>query len=68
MLVFTDKDAISSKRPLAYIEHEQAEVRRNSSAVGMNPEAEKHRLRALERVNRGDGSEEEKRVEQVEQV
>ena len=26
ILIFKDKDAISTKRPLAYIEHEQAEV------------------------------------------
>lgn len=68
VFVFTDKDAISSKRPLAYIEHEQAEVRRNSSAIGMNPEAEKHRLAALARVNQEDGSDEEKIAEQTETV
>ena len=67
IFVFTDKDAVSSKRPLAYIEHEQAEVRRNSSAIGMNPDAEKHRFAALARVGR-DKEDEEKGIEQVEQV
>ena len=32
LLVFKDKDAISSKRPQKYIEHEQRELRRASSA------------------------------------
>ncbi|KAK4696252.1 hypothetical protein P7C71_g1650, partial [Lecanoromycetidae sp. Uapishka_2] len=68
VFIFTDKDAISSKRPLAYIEHEQAEVRRNSSAIGMNPEAEKHRLAALARVNKGVVDDEEKSAEQVEEI
>ena len=31
ILVFRHKDVISTKRPLAYIEHEEDEVRRNSS-------------------------------------
>jgi hypothetical protein len=31
LLVFRDKDAISSTRPVKYVEREQEEVRRNSS-------------------------------------
>jgi len=31
VLVFRDKDAISSKRPARYQEHEEGEMRRNSS-------------------------------------
>ena len=50
ILVFTDKDAISSKRPLKYIEHEQREIHRNSSVVsGMDHEA---RRAMVQRVNR----------------
>ena len=67
IFIFRDPDAISSKRPLAYIEHEQAEVRRNSSAVGVNEEANKYRLAAIERANRGD-FDEEKGAEEVEKV
>ena len=67
IFIFKDKDAISSKRPLAYIEHEQAEVRRNSSAIGQNTEANKHRLAAIERANRGD-FDDEKGAEEVEKV
>jgi len=62
IFVFKDKDAISSKRPLAYVEHEQREMRRNSSVVGANPEAEKYRIEAIERVNK-ERSDEEKRVQ-----
>lgn len=66
IFVFRDPDAISAKRPLAYIEHEQAEVRRNSSVVSANPEAIKRRMEALDRANKeGD---EEKGVELVEKV
>ncbi|KAF6239114.1 hypothetical protein HO173_002986 [Letharia columbiana] len=52
IFVFRDPDAISTKRPLAYIEHEQAEVRRNSSVVSANPEAIRRRLEALDRANK----------------
>jgi hypothetical protein len=31
LVVFRDKDVISSKRPAKYAEHEEEEVRRNSS-------------------------------------
>lgn len=66
IFVFRDPDAISAKRPLAYIEHEQAEVRRNSSVVSANPEAIKRRMEALDRANKeGD---EEKGAELVEKV
>lgn len=67
IFVFKDKDAISSKRPLAYIEDEEREVRRNSSAIGQNPEAEKYRIQAIERMNQ-EQSDEEKRVQQLEKV
>ncbi len=43
-------------------------MRRNSSAIGMNPDAEKHRLAALARVNQVEGSDEEKRIEQLEKI
>lgn len=36
ILVFKDKDAVSQKRPVKYIEHEREEVRRTSS---INPRA-----------------------------
>ncbi|KAF6225791.1 hypothetical protein HO133_009793 [Letharia lupina] len=52
IFVFRDPDAISAKRPLAYIEHEQAEVRRNSSVVSANPEAIRRRMEALDRANK----------------
>ncbi|MCJ1450454.1 hypothetical protein MMC28_000785 [Mycoblastus sanguinarius] len=67
IFVFTDKDAISQKRPLAYIEHEQQEVRRNSSVISAHPEAMKNRLAAIERANR-EGSDEEKGAQEVEKV
>ncbi len=67
ILVFKDKDAISTKRPLAYIEHEQAEVRRNSSVISANPEALKHRMAAIEKVNR-EQMDEEKGAQEVENV
>lgn len=44
VFIFRDKDATSSKRPQAYIEHEQTEVRRNSSVISQNPEALKQRM------------------------
>ncbi|CAD6570708.1 MAG: hypothetical protein ASARMPREDX12_003828 [Alectoria sarmentosa] len=66
IFVFRDPDAISAKRPLAYIEHEQAEVRRNSSVVSANPEAMKRRMEALDRANREAG--EEKGAEMLEKV
>ena len=67
VFIFTDKDAISSKRPLAYVEHEQAEVRRNSSVISANPEAMKQRMAAIERVNR-EKMDEEKGAQEVENV
>ena len=51
ILIFRDKDAISSKRPQAYIEHEQTEVRRNSSVVSTNPEMMKRRLERMSLAN-----------------
>ncbi|CAF9934910.1 MAG: hypothetical protein HETSPECPRED_009404 [Heterodermia speciosa] len=51
ILIFRDKDAISSKRPAAYIEHEQREVRRNSSVVSANPEAVRRRLAKMNLAN-----------------
>ena len=66
IFVFKDKDAISSKRPLAYVEHEEAEIRRNSSIISTNPDANRHRLAALEKVNREQM--EEKRATELEKV
>lgn len=51
---------------MAYIEHEQAEVRRNSSVVSANPEAIKRRMEALDRANKE--VDEEKGAELVEKV
>ena len=51
ILIFRDKDAISSKRPAAYIEYEQREVRRNSSVVSANPEAVRRRLAKMNLAN-----------------
>ncbi|CAF9934723.1 hypothetical protein IMSHALPRED_009819 [Imshaugia aleurites] len=66
IFVFRDPDAISAKRPLAYIEREQAEVRRNSSIVSADPEAMRRRMETLDRVNKG--VEEEKSAEMLENV
>ncbi|KAM0795019.1 general substrate transporter [Usnea florida] len=66
IFVFRDPDAISAKRPIAYIEHEQAEVRRNSSVVSANPEAIRRRMEALDRVNKE--VDEEKGAEFLEKV
>lgn len=41
-------------------------MRRNSSIISANPEANKHRLAAIERANRGDFD--EKAAQQVENV
>lgn len=51
ILVFRDKDAISEKRPQKYIEHEQNEVRRNSSVISANPEALRKRMASMARAN-----------------
>ena len=51
VFVFRDKDAISEKRPLAYVEHERAEVRRNSSVAAANPEVVKRRLASMAIAN-----------------
>ena len=51
ILIFRDKDAIASKRPAAYIEHERREVRRNSSVVSANPEAVRKRLAKMNLAN-----------------
>lgn len=59
-------DAISTKRPLAYIEHEQAEMRRNSSVVSANPDALKRRMEAVDRANQE--MDEEKGAEQLEKI
>ncbi|KAG9518342.1 general substrate transporter, partial [Aureobasidium melanogenum] len=48
-LVFRHKDAISTKRPLAYIEHEQEEIRRTSSVhAGMAMGAARNKSSATE--------------------
>ena len=51
ILIFRDKDAIASKRPAAYIQHEQREIRRNSSVVSANPEAVRKRLAKMTEAN-----------------
>ena len=66
IFVFRDKAAISSKRPLAYVEHEEAEIRRNSSIISTNPAANRQRLAAIEKVNREQM--EEKRAIELEKV
>ncbi|GAB7355841.1 hypothetical protein MBLNU459_g6503t1 [Dothideomycetes sp. NU459] len=45
IIVAFDKEATSSKRPLAYVEHEETEIRRHSSVAGgaANAAAEKYR-------------------------
>ncbi|KAL9012356.1 MAG: hypothetical protein Q9173_002874 [Seirophora scorigena] len=61
VLVFKDKDAISEKRPLKYVEHEQSEIRRNSSVVTANPEIVRKRLASIAKANEEGGwSQEEK--------
>ena len=67
IFIFKDKDAISTKRPLAYIEHEQSKIRRNSSVNSANPEAMKHRMEAIDRVNQ-DKFNEEKGAQEMENV
>ncbi|KAF2230698.1 general substrate transporter [Viridothelium virens] len=53
VLVFRDKDAISQKRPIAYIEHEREEVRRTSSVDprAMSFAAVQHRASVIEKAN-----------------
>lgn len=51
ILIFRNKDAIASRRPAAYVEHEQREVRRNSSVVSVNPAVMEERLKVLARAN-----------------
>ncbi|KAL8768628.1 MAG: hypothetical protein Q9209_005187 [Squamulea sp. 1 TL-2023] len=55
VLVFRDKDAISAKRPLKYVEHYETEVRRNSSVASANPEAMKQRLASMAKANEEGG-------------
>lgn len=49
LLVFRDKDAIISRRPEKYVEHEQEAIRRNSSFVGQNAEKITEQFRDEER-------------------
>ncbi|KAI9687689.1 MAG: hypothetical protein M1820_010377 [Bogoriella megaspora] len=53
IIVCTDKDAISQKRPIAYVEHEREEVRRTSSVDprAMSWAAAAHRASILEKAN-----------------
>ena len=49
VFVFTDKVATQSTRPSAYIEHQENEIRRNSSVISADPKAmEKMRQRVAE--------------------
>lgn len=52
VIVAGDPDAIASKRPLAYIEHEHSEIRRHSSVEGdgAGGAAAKYRIEQLERA------------------
>lgn len=57
-LVFRHKDAISTKRPLAYIEHEQDEVRRTSSvnpSMALQATRNKGKTQHNEKANGGGG-------------
>jgi hypothetical protein len=51
VLIFRDADAISSKRPLKYVEHEREEVRRNSSIRPADIQAVLNRRSVAERAN-----------------
>ena len=51
IFVHTDPNAKQSKRPLAYIEHEQREIHRNSSIVS-GLDNEEARRQMVQRVNR----------------
>ncbi|KAL9127829.1 MAG: hypothetical protein Q9217_003369 [Psora testacea] len=59
IFIFRDNDAISSKRPAAYIEHEQTEIRRNSSVVSADPKAMQRMRQRVAAANR-DMNDEEK--------
>ncbi|KAL9101385.1 MAG: hypothetical protein Q9163_003343 [Psora crenata] len=61
VFVFLDNDAISSKRPAAYIEHEEREMRRNSSAVAADPKTMERMRERVTTANK-DMSDEEKVV------
>ena len=57
ILVFRHKEAISTKRPLAYIEREQEEIRRTSSVnAGMALDAARNKSNATEFNEKRDGS------------
>lgn len=62
MKFFDPVRVIENKNLLTWI----FQVRRNSSIISANPEANKHRLAAIERANRGDFD--EKAAEQMESV
>ncbi|KAL8700104.1 MAG: hypothetical protein Q9201_005633 [Fulgogasparrea decipioides] len=62
VLVFRDRDAVSEKRPAKYIEHEQTEIRRNSSVVSANPEAMRKRLASMAKANEEAGWVHEEKV------
>ncbi|KAL9635818.1 MAG: hypothetical protein Q9204_002476 [Flavoplaca sp. TL-2023a] len=55
IFVFRDKDAISEKRPLKYVEHYENERRRNSSIISTNPEVMKQRLASMSKANEDGG-------------
>ncbi|KAL9022322.1 MAG: hypothetical protein Q9185_000564 [Variospora sp. 1 TL-2023] len=55
IIVFRYKDAISEKRPMKYVEHEQSELRRDSSVVTANPETVRQRLASIARANEEGG-------------
>ncbi|KAF1344962.1 general substrate transporter [Delphinella strobiligena] len=52
VIVCFDKDAISSRRPMAFVEHEQAEIRRQSSVTGADVDQARamHRMGQLEKA------------------
>lgn len=45
LFIFRDKEAISEKRPDKFIEHEQTEIRRNSSVVPAHLQAAQRAVR-----------------------
>ncbi|KAI4172505.1 MAG: hypothetical protein LQ343_003499 [Gyalolechia ehrenbergii] len=57
VFVFLDRDAVREKRPLKYIEHEEREVRRNSSVLSetADPEVMRKRLASMARANEEGG-------------
>ena len=58
IIIFRDKTATSSKRPEAYIEHQENEIRRNSSVISADPKAMERMRQRAAAANRSIGDEE----------